>query len=157
VRDLIQARSARLVHLPGYSPDFNPIEYAWSKLKALLRKARARANSPARSATDSLPLPPAIPTAGSHIAATAFHLSETRCSCNRLQWTGLRIPSTRRKGGPGPPEVPLDKVSSRVNRHREEKQFFFGLTLASRPLTDMSAWGGWLARGRGWLCFSGTL
>jgi transposase len=42
VRDLIEARGARLVHLPGYSPDFNPIEHAWSKLKALLRKAGAR-------------------------------------------------------------------------------------------------------------------
>jgi transposase len=42
VRELIEAAGARLVFLPGYSPDFNPIENAWSKLKALLRKARAR-------------------------------------------------------------------------------------------------------------------
>ena len=40
--DLIEARGARLVFLPSYSPDFNPIEHAWSKLKALLRKAGAR-------------------------------------------------------------------------------------------------------------------
>ena len=42
VRDLVEATGARLMYLPGYSPDFNPIEYAWSKLKALLRKAGAR-------------------------------------------------------------------------------------------------------------------
>ena len=42
VQELIDARGARLVYLPGYSPDFNPIEHAWSKLKALLRKAGAR-------------------------------------------------------------------------------------------------------------------
>jgi transposase len=42
VRELIEATGARLVYLPSYSPDFNPIEHAWSKLKALLRKARAR-------------------------------------------------------------------------------------------------------------------
>lgn len=42
VREVIEATGARLVFLPGYSPDFNPIEHAWSKLKALLRKAKAR-------------------------------------------------------------------------------------------------------------------
>jgi hypothetical protein len=39
---LVEATGARLVFLPGYSPDFNPIEHAWSKLKALLRKVGAR-------------------------------------------------------------------------------------------------------------------
>jgi transposase len=42
IRELIEARGAKLVFLPSYSPDFNPIEHAWSKLKALLRKAGAR-------------------------------------------------------------------------------------------------------------------
>jgi transposase len=42
VRDLVEARGADLVYLPPYSPDFNPIEHAWSKLKACLRKAGAR-------------------------------------------------------------------------------------------------------------------
>lgn len=42
VRELIETAGAKLVQLPSYSPDFNPIEYAWSKLKALLRKAKAR-------------------------------------------------------------------------------------------------------------------
>ena len=42
VRDAVEAAGARLLFLPPYSPDFNPIENAFSKLKALLRKAAAR-------------------------------------------------------------------------------------------------------------------
>ena len=42
VRTAIEAAGATLRHLPPYSPDFNPIEQAFSKLKALLRKAAAR-------------------------------------------------------------------------------------------------------------------
>lgn len=39
---MIEAAGARLLYLPPYSPDFNPIEMAFSKLKALLRKAGER-------------------------------------------------------------------------------------------------------------------
>jgi transposase len=42
VRALIEAAGARLLYLPPYSPDFNPIENAFAKLKALLRKAAER-------------------------------------------------------------------------------------------------------------------
>lgn len=42
VREEIEAAGADLLFLPPYSPDFNPIENAFSKLKALLRKAAAR-------------------------------------------------------------------------------------------------------------------
>jgi len=42
VRQAIEGAGARLLYLPPYSPDFNPIEMAFSKLKALLRKAAAR-------------------------------------------------------------------------------------------------------------------
>jgi transposase len=42
VRALIEARGAQLLYLPPYSPDFNPIEQAWSKVKELLRAAKAR-------------------------------------------------------------------------------------------------------------------
>lgn len=42
VRATIEAAGARLLYLPPYSPDFNPIENAFAKLKALLRKAAAR-------------------------------------------------------------------------------------------------------------------
>ena len=42
VRSLIESRGAQLLYLPPYSPDFNPIENAFAKLKAILRKAAAR-------------------------------------------------------------------------------------------------------------------
>lgn len=42
VREAIEGRGARLVYLPPYSPDLNPIEQAFAKLKALLRKIAAR-------------------------------------------------------------------------------------------------------------------
>jgi transposase len=42
VREAIEGAGAALIYLPPYSPDLNPIEYAFSKLKAILRKAAAR-------------------------------------------------------------------------------------------------------------------
>jgi transposase len=42
VRELVEARGCEVLFLPSYSPDFSPIEEAFSKLKALLRRARAR-------------------------------------------------------------------------------------------------------------------
>ena len=42
VRELIEGRGCELLYLPPYSPDFNPIEEAFSKVKALVRKARTR-------------------------------------------------------------------------------------------------------------------
>ena len=42
VRERIEAAGCRLLFLPAYSPDFNPIEHAFAKLKAFLRKAKAR-------------------------------------------------------------------------------------------------------------------
>jgi transposase len=42
VREAVEAAGANLLYLPPYSPDFNPIENAFAKLKALLRKAARR-------------------------------------------------------------------------------------------------------------------
>jgi transposase len=42
VRDVIRAAGAKLFFLPPYSPDLNPIEQVFAKLKALLRKAQER-------------------------------------------------------------------------------------------------------------------
>lgn len=42
VREAIEATRARLLYLPPYSPDLNPIEQAFAKLKSLLRKAAPR-------------------------------------------------------------------------------------------------------------------
>ncbi len=42
IEALVEAQGARLIYLPPYSPDFNPIELAWSKVKATLRRLKAR-------------------------------------------------------------------------------------------------------------------
>lgn len=42
IKQLIEAAGATLLYLPPYSPDLNPIEQTFAKLKALLRKAAAR-------------------------------------------------------------------------------------------------------------------
>jgi transposase len=42
IRELIEARGADLVFLPSYSPELNPVEEAFSKVKALVRKEGAR-------------------------------------------------------------------------------------------------------------------
>jgi transposase len=42
IRELIEARGAELVFLPSYSPDLNPIEEAFCKIKNILRKLGAR-------------------------------------------------------------------------------------------------------------------
>ena len=42
VRQLIEERGCELIYLPAYSPDFNPIEEAFSKIKGKLRQAGAR-------------------------------------------------------------------------------------------------------------------
>jgi transposase len=42
IEPLIQACGAHLIYLPPYSPDLNPIELAWSKVKTILRRLKAR-------------------------------------------------------------------------------------------------------------------
>jgi hypothetical protein len=42
VKELIESRGCELLYLPPYSPDLNPIEQAFSKVKGLLRRAEAR-------------------------------------------------------------------------------------------------------------------
>jgi transposase len=54
VREMIEAAGANLVYLPPYSPDFNPIENAFAKLKARLRKAAERTVEGLWSAIGSL-------------------------------------------------------------------------------------------------------
>lgn len=47
---LIEAAGAKALFLPAYSPDLNPIEMMWSKLKARLRKAEARTSADLQAA-----------------------------------------------------------------------------------------------------------
>jgi len=42
VRELIESAGAKLLYLPPYSPDFNPIEMIWSKVKRMLKSIAAR-------------------------------------------------------------------------------------------------------------------
>jgi transposase len=42
VKEIVEGRGCELVYLPPYSPDLNPIEQAFSKVKGLMRKAEAR-------------------------------------------------------------------------------------------------------------------
>ena len=42
IRELIEEVGAKLIYLPPYSPDLNPIEKCWSKIKTALRAAKAR-------------------------------------------------------------------------------------------------------------------
>jgi len=51
VRAAIEERGARFLPLPAYSPDFNPIEEAFSKVKQALRRAKARTDDDLRAAT----------------------------------------------------------------------------------------------------------
>jgi transposase len=50
VREKLESAGLRLLYLPPYSPDFAPIEQAWSKVKALLRGAAARTKEALESA-----------------------------------------------------------------------------------------------------------
>ena len=52
VRELIESVGAQVLFLPPYSPDMNPIEECWSKVKSFLRKARARCHEALLLAVD---------------------------------------------------------------------------------------------------------
>jgi transposase len=52
-RAAIEARGASFLPLPSYSPDFNPIEHAFSKVKQALRRAQARTDEALRAATST--------------------------------------------------------------------------------------------------------
>jgi transposase len=54
IREAIEARGASLLYLPPYSPDLNPIERLFAKLKALPRKAAARSIEALWTAIDRL-------------------------------------------------------------------------------------------------------
>ena len=84
-RRLIEAAGASVLHLPAYSPDFNPIEECISKLKQCLRSLKARTKRKLRNA-----LAKAIQKVtskdflgGSRIVATPIHSTENRCKSAR--------------------------------------------------------------------------
>jgi transposase len=88
-RQAIEAVGARLLFLPPYSPDFNPIENAFSKLKALLRKAAARNDvEQARRST------------GRHLASSCCLMAQfTRRSCHAQDASRDPRSQPTRRGG----------------------------------------------------------
>jgi transposase len=54
VREAVEAVGARILYVPAYSPDFNPIEQVFAKPKALLRKAAARTETALHQATQRI-------------------------------------------------------------------------------------------------------
>jgi transposase len=72
VRERIEAAGAELLYLPPYSPDLNPIEKAWAKLKHLLRTAKARTAEALENAIAQL-LPEIRPQDAQAWFRTPFH------------------------------------------------------------------------------------
>ena len=68
VRQCIEKTGARLLYLPPYSPDFNPIEQCWAKIKEHLRAAKARLLEILDQAVTE-----AIAAVTAHNAAAWFH------------------------------------------------------------------------------------
>ena len=69
VRQRMEAVGAQLLYLPPYSPDFNPIEKAWSKIKEQLRSAKSRTVEVLEEA-----IAQALPTiTGQNASAWFFH------------------------------------------------------------------------------------
>jgi transposase len=69
VREAIEAAGAKLLYLPPYSPDFNPIEQCWAQLKQRLRTAKSRCVDTLRQAI-SAALPALTPA---HASACFRH------------------------------------------------------------------------------------
>jgi transposase len=79
VRERIETAGAELLYLPPYSPDLNPIEKAWAKLKQLLRTAKARAAETLQQAIAEL-LPAISPqelTPGSELRSCSIAMRNT--------------------------------------------------------------------------------
>ncbi|MGB8478577.1 MAG: IS630 family transposase [Acidobacteriaceae bacterium] len=76
VRELIEAAGAEPLYLPPYSPDFNPIEQCWSKLKQALRSAKARsADALHQAVSEAIPtLSPSNPQAWFRHCGYYIHL-----------------------------------------------------------------------------------
>jgi transposase len=91
VRELIEGEGCELIYLPSYSPDFNPIEQAFSKLKGYTSGKRALVATRCSWTSSAKPCvrsAPRMPRASSTIAATVrwFNLYDRRSSRFDLCW-----------------------------------------------------------------------
>ncbi len=96
VRQAIERAGATLLYLPAYSPDFNPIEQAFAKLKAALRKAAARTFGALIEAIAN-PLTSFTPQeCANYLANSGYRHQSRKCSSGPLaarSWA----PGTRRR------------------------------------------------------------
>src|SRR5215212_8206259 len=84
VRELIEQRGCELLYLPSYSPDFNPIEEAFGKMKGFLRRVEARSREALRkkpSGRRSRRLAIETPVGSSSTAATVQRFNRFDHSC----------------------------------------------------------------------------
>ena len=98
-REAIEAAGARLLYLPPYSPDLNPIEKAWSKLKQILRTAKARSEELLDQATgEALKLITSEDAKGwfRHCNVGLYHCAE----CSKTSFTFHRVCATLAAGSP---------------------------------------------------------
>ncbi len=89
IRELIEARGAELVFLPSYSPDLNPIEQVFSKIKNILRKLGARTYEALLAAMKealSLRSLLVIPLGGLTTAVTRPRFSTYEYCCKMFCW-----------------------------------------------------------------------
>ena len=93
VRERIEAAGAQLLYLPPYSPDLNPIEKAWAKLKQLLRAAKARTKEALDQAiAELLPLRPAkMKSSGAAYFEMRRHSSNSS-TCSPVTGIAVRLP-----------------------------------------------------------------
>ena len=73
VRERLQKHGAEVLYLPPYSPDLNPIEKAWAKLKQILRASKARSSEALEQAIAN-----ALPSITAHNAQAWFRLCNYR-------------------------------------------------------------------------------
>jgi transposase len=86
VRGLIEQRGCELLYVPSYSPDYNPLEEAFSKIKDLLRKAAARTKEALVEAIGvalSAVTVPKTPGGSSNTPDTDLRLNYRETGCNR--------------------------------------------------------------------------
>ena len=78
IAQLVEAHGSKVVYLPTYSPDFNPIEHLFAKIKALIKKLRPKPRQPSFKASVTLSLPSR--------PKMLVRLSGTAAMCSYLAW-----------------------------------------------------------------------
>jgi transposase len=91
IEQAIHAAGAQLLYLPPYSPDYNPIEQDFSKLKTLLRKAAARTADDLWSTIGNLLGQFASDECEQYIRHAGYSKSDLNCSREALIYSGLKL------------------------------------------------------------------